>query len=88
VVFSFHDDHQFIDVSRYESYSWSTWKWWFRYLAPWDGLHFSEFYLRPWPMYYLVFGALIVYCQSLYFVLYWHLGVPWIPLSIFGYCKE
>jgi len=30
VVFSFCDDHQFIDVSRCEKSSWSTGKWWFR----------------------------------------------------------
>jgi len=30
VVLSLCNDHQFIDVSRYEKYSWSTGRWWFR----------------------------------------------------------
>jgi len=30
VVFSFCDDHQFIDVSICENSSWSTRKWWLR----------------------------------------------------------
>jgi len=33
VVFSFCNDHQFIDVNRCENYSWSTGKWWFRCLV-------------------------------------------------------
>jgi len=32
MVFSFCDDHQFIDVSRCEKYSWSKGKWWLRCL--------------------------------------------------------
>jgi len=54
VVLLFCDDHQFIDVSRSERYSWSTGKWWFCCLASWDGFRFSESYLGSWPMYHLV----------------------------------
>jgi len=33
VVFSFCDDHQFIDVNRCEKRLWSTGRWWFRCVA-------------------------------------------------------
>jgi len=32
VIFSFCDDHQFIEVSKGENSSWSTGRWWFRCL--------------------------------------------------------
>ena len=36
----FCDDHQLVDVSRCEEHPWSTWRWWFRYLAIWAGFYY------------------------------------------------
>jgi len=40
------DDHQFIDVSRCEKYSWSTGRWWFRCIVVWVGSRFLGFSVR------------------------------------------
>jgi len=46
VDLSLYDDHQFIDVSRYEEYSWSKGRWWLRCIAVWAGSRFLGFSVR------------------------------------------
>ena len=65
--FSFCNDHQFIDVSRYERFSRSTGKWWLRCLAVWAGSDLVDFLLGPRPMYWLFF-------EFPFFLLNYHFG--------------
>ena len=70
VVFSFCDDHQFIDVSRCGNSSWSSGWWKFRCVA-YLGSNpaSSSFLLGLWLMYYLALWAFILNIVELLFCL-------------------
>jgi len=67
--FSFCDDHQFIDVTRCERFSRSTWERWLRCLAAWVGSRLVNFLLGPWPMYWLSFQILLLLNICIWFSL-------------------
>ena len=70
------DDHQFIDVSRCEKYSWSTGRWWLCCIAVWAGFRFWAFLLGLWAMYCLAIGLYFRILSYFNMLCYWHRGVP------------
>ena len=69
VVFSFCNDHQFIDVSRCENSPWSSGWWRFRCITIWARFRSSEFLLELWPMYRLVIGLCFEILSIYYYTL-------------------
>jgi len=75
--FSSCDDHQFIDVSICEKYSWSTWRWWFRFLVIWTWALLIMSSFRA--MAHVLSGLWILfleYCRYVIILYYWHRGMP------------
>ena len=88
--FYFCDDHQFIDESRCERYSRSTWKG----LVPLHSLPGLDFmfcwaFLQGYgPCTTLFFSTLLTMVKFLDFVCIRHRGVHWFLLASSGYCHE
>jgi len=80
--FSLCDDHQFIDVSRCEKYSWSTGRWRFCCLTSGLAYAFALFFFF-WAMAHVLFGLWALFFERLSLFLYTFFLASWCALVIY-----